>query len=75
MGYAALGQVRPEWIPALKDYYLHFSMPHASLFTLGEKVGLVSLDFDHPDSGHVTGENKPCAEIDEEGGYLQDLVA
>ncbi len=42
MGYAALGHVREEWLTAMRKYYLQFVTPLTSLYTLGEKLGLVS---------------------------------
>lgn len=45
MAYAALGQRRPEWEPALRDYYQRFQEPRQALYSLGEDLGL-PLDAD-----------------------------
>ncbi|XP_030831521.1 uncharacterized protein LOC752072 [Strongylocentrotus purpuratus] len=43
MGYAALGNVREEWLPHFKEYYKEFLTPLISVFNLGERLG-VSLE-------------------------------
>ena len=45
MAYAALGEVRTEWLAALHGYYTDFAYPDQALFTLGEKIG-ISLERD-----------------------------
>ena len=41
MGYAALGKVRSDWLEPMREYYTKFVTPLTSLYTLGEKTGLV----------------------------------
>ena len=41
MGYAALGKVRSHWLEPMREYYTKFITPLTSLYTLGEKTGLV----------------------------------
>jgi carbamoyltransferase len=40
MAYAALGNVRDEWLDAVEECYRHYQEPRQALFTLGEHVGL-----------------------------------
>lgn len=48
MGYSALGKIRKEWIPHVREYYEKFVTPLTTVFTLGEKLNLVfkELKFD-----------------------------
>ena len=41
MGYAALGKARSDWLEPMREYYTKFITPLTSLYTLGEKTGLV----------------------------------
>jgi len=40
MGYAAYGEVRSAWLPAMKEYFQRYQYPRQALFTLGEQLGL-----------------------------------
>ncbi len=47
MGYAALGTVQKQWIPAFEEYYCKFVSPLQAMYTLGEKIDLVSIDIQY----------------------------
>lgn len=40
MAYAALGEARAAWLPAVRDYYLCYQEPSQALYSLGEALGL-----------------------------------
>lgn len=40
MAYAALGEVRETWVPALRRYFQEYQAPAQALYALGESIGL-----------------------------------
>ncbi|XP_063951595.1 nodulation protein NolO-like [Lytechinus pictus] len=49
MGYAALGNVRDEWIPHFYEFYQDFLTPLMTIYNLGERLG-VSLELNALDN-------------------------
>lgn len=60
MGYAALGNIREEWLPHFDEYYKEFLTPLISVFNLGERLGVVSQIWMYPNDDNSYDSSGKC---------------